>query len=378
MRASISIALLLGLGCSNNAEELYLDGEKSLAAGDPVVAELAFGYAHDLDPGRYKYLKAIWRTHAVRIARDRELVTVDNARRYRFELAHLQREPIDQGVLLLASSHVAERLGSLDEAMARLGEMLKLDPKDPRAHLARAELLMRTTRDVDQAITEYRAVLAVDKDSFEAHLGLGRLYVMKQDSAQEVSELLAATQKNGQSYEAVEALGDACLHAGRLDEAIDSYRRAARLRPAEPEPHWGLGLALSRKEKWAEAEREIRIGMVGKHTPQMDLQLGLALARLKRCPEALAALQSYLRDNPESAPALVEMGACEVTLGRDDAAIQYWRRILAQPLPDDAALRAAVEVRNRTIEARIKELDGAKAGGSRSHAVAARLAHPAP
>src|SRR5262249_21335618 len=162
-----------------------------------------------------------------------------------------------------------------------------------------------------------------------AHLGLGRMYVSKNDSAKEIEELSKAVALEPNSYLANEALGDAYLHAGKLVDSFKSYNKASQLQPKNPEPHWGLGMINSQAGKWSEAEAELRMAMKGQRFPEMDFQLAQAVARQpNRCPEAIPLFLVFLREQPDHPAALFELATCEMQVKQNDDAINFLKRLV--------------------------------------------------
>ena len=346
----VLVLVTVGAGCSSPAERLYEVGEKSLGAGDAVQAVIAFKHARELAPTEFKYHQAVWRAAARFLAEGLEHVTIENQEESRFELEQLLAAEPKSPIYLTALAHVLEHDGKRAEAGKKLDEAVKADPKSVVAHVARGAFLQRsggrTDQAIDEAVAEYQAALASDPSSLAAHLGLGRLYVSKKDSAKEIDELSKAVAIDPASYQASEWLGDAYLHAGKLVDAFKAYNRAALLQPRNPEPHWGLGMIKSQAGKWAEAEQELRLAMKGQRFPEMDFQLAQAIARQPgRCTEAIPLFQMFLREQPDHPAALFELASCETLLDRKSDAVGYLKRLIALPIPaeDDPRREDAVK-----------------------------------
>ena len=331
----VALALMVGaLGCASPADRMMAAGNKSLAAGDPVQAMIAYKHARELAPTEFKYHQAVWRAVARYLAENYDRVTNENQEESRFQLLQLLADEPHNATYLAALAHVLEHDGQKAEAGKQHDEAVKADPRSAVAHLARAAYLQRASGKVDEAIAEYKAAIAIDGNLAAAHLGLGRLYVTKKDSAKEIEELAKAVQLDPNSYAANEALGDAYLHAANLLEAFKAYSKAAQIQPRNPEPHWGLGMIKSQAGKWAEAEQELRAAMKGQRFPEMDFQLAQAVARQQgRCPEAIPLFQIFLREQPDHPAALFELSTCAAALGRSEDAAGYLKRLLALPLP---------------------------------------------
>jgi len=101
------------------------------------------------------------------------------------------------------------------------------------------------------------------------------------------------------NWEAHARLGLVFSKEDRLDEAIDQYREALRLKPDDADAHYDLANALCRKSLWDEA--------IGEYQEDLKLSpddfsghsnLGVALFRKGRVNEAIIQFQEALRLNP--------------------------------------------------------------------------------
>jgi tetratricopeptide (TPR) repeat protein len=100
-------------------------------------------------------------------------------------------------------------------------------------------------------------------------------------------------------------LGRALEKQGRIDEAVEHYRRSIALDPAFAEAHNNLGVALARRGDLLEAVAEVRQAL------RLDPDLPEALQNLPRMQAALAAQDS------ETPPSGGGSGApAEIVLGR--------------------------------------------------------------
>jgi serine/threonine protein kinase/Flp pilus assembly protein TadD len=125
-------------------------------------------------------------------------------------------------------------LGRADEAIASLREAIRLQPDHSAAHsnLARAYWLGKAN--VDEAIDAFRETLRLNPSGGYAYLQLALLYALRGDSeeAAEIAERAIALQEQAMSgtaglliVGAHTRLGYARYRQGRLDEAIQEYRR---------------------------------------------------------------------------------------------------------------------------------------------------------
>ena len=177
-----------------------------------------------------------------------------------------------------------------EEALQAYGKASELLPKDPDPHLS-AGLLHERRKEFAAAETEYKKVLAIDPDSTEAAIGLTNLYMKsgrigdaepllrtlaakrpddagirlqlgraleaegKKDDA--IAELQAALKASPNDADLQHELADLYASTGKNDLAEASYRALLATRPNDADLHRGLGQALLRQKKFAEAQDEL-------------------------------------------------------------------------------------------------------------------------
>lgn len=176
---------------------------------------------------------------------------------------------------------LAERSGDLEATTERLEEALRINPGYVEARLALVTVLERQGQ-----FERARDVAARGVPTPEAAGG----------------GLDATTRGKLANLHAV--LGDAYREAGRLREAVESYRKALDLCPAFHDIRQRLGLALR--------------------------EAGLPAQALREFERILAA-------SPDAHGAGVQLGLTCYTLGRTEDALREWNRILARdPAREDA------------------------------------------
>jgi tetratricopeptide (TPR) repeat protein len=139
--------------------------------------------------------------------------------------------------------------------------------------------------------TVWERALAVTKDNYRAHVGLG-------------------------NYE---------MDQGRLDSAADHYREAVRLRPNAPEMHYRFGVALLRLGRDAEAADQLQ-ETVRRDPSAKDAWHHLGLARLRQGkPElAIPAFRRSLELRPGATDSLTGLGHALWQSGkREEAIVQF-------------------------------------------------------
>jgi tetratricopeptide (TPR) repeat protein len=90
-----------------------------------------------------------------------------------------------------------------------------------------------------------------------------------------------------------------------------------------------LGCALLMQGRAGDAIAPLETAARGRHDPQIDTQLALALRQAGRDEDAVARLQRTLKRNPTFVPALHELGRLLVAMERYDEAIETLNQAIA-------------------------------------------------
>lgn len=148
------------------------------------------------------------------------------------------------------------------------------------------------------------------------------LYVRAQEAARKgdgakAEELLGqALAQHPQFGLAHNELGALRMRAGRLEEALEAYRAAAKSLPEDPFVQLNYGTALTQKKEFAEAEKQLRRALKRlDKSAAAHMYLGVALIGLKKIDEAERELRTAARLGGE------QMGAAHKYLGGI-----YWAR----------------------------------------------------
>jgi protein O-mannosyl-transferase len=142
--------------------------------------------------------------------------------------------------------------------------------------------------------------------------------------------------------EAHNNLGIALSEIGRWTESIPEYEEAARLDPGSARIRYNLGNAFLHTGELSDAIASYQEGRRLADDPNIELNLGIALARAGRVAEAAPAYARALKLDPDFAKALYYLGNALLQLGRPDEAIASYERYLRlKPDNPDACYRLA-------------------------------------
>ncbi len=131
------------------------------------------------------------------------------------------------------------------------------------------------------------------------------------------------------NYLGHKGIGDALITQGRVDEAIEQYQEALRLKPNRAESYNNLGLALHRKGRADDAISQYYQAIRLKPADAtVRNNLAIALAGKGQTDEAIGQFQEALRLKPNSAEAHNNLGLALYRKGRNDEAISQYQEAL--------------------------------------------------
>jgi len=134
----------------------------------------------------------------------------------------------------------------------------------------------------------------------------------------------AVTNKN---YIAHTNIGFAIMDQNRLDEAINHFREALRIRPGDAEAYNALGAALTKLGRFQEAAEACRSAIkIRADYAEAYNNLGTIYIQLGRCEEAIEVSQQAIRIMPNYPTAYSNIGVVYTQLGRWAEAIEAFKQ----------------------------------------------------
>lgn len=200
-----------------------------------------------------------------------------------------------------------------DKAAEASKKARDLDPTLLETHRARGIVLLNT-QNLEEAVQEFQAALAINKNIPDLNLFLGITYKAQgeYDLAQEA--LLAAYALNPTDTVALTELSRAFFADGRYPQAAQYAEEAAKVEPSDPRLHGNLGITYYKMGEYGQAIPPLALAVRGGTTADGDTVEGLpldygrveeyywyygfALARSDRCPEAVPIFQALLTGVP--------------------------------------------------------------------------------
>lgn len=179
------------------------------------------------------------------------------------------------------------KLGSPEKAIPFLQQALKLDPSNREARQALASCYLGQ-ENFRSAAEEFRQIAVLDPDKAEAWFKLGHEYL-------DLSARLAyrGAHLYRESAWGHRFLGDLLFQRSRWEDAIKEYRKALDAEPRQSGLHTSLGQAFLHAAKLEEAETQFRLELRLDSSDELAW-LGLANLQLAR-GQATAALESLGR-----------------------------------------------------------------------------------
>jgi spermidine synthase len=229
-----------------------------------------------------------------------------------------------------------------DEALEHFEQTLRLDPRDATTLIRRGKLYQRRGS-VLQAEADFRAALALEPGSVDAHEALASLYAGQRMPDRAESHLQQAHRLRPTEARFLLRLGDLSRERRHFADAITQYRAAMALAAADAAPWAGLGLAHQGLGQHADAIEAFRQALAREPGNSFaQYQMGLSLLETKRLDEALAALQAAVARTPLQVDPYLVLARLHVARGeREQAGLALQRALHLDPA--NAAALVALE-----------------------------------
>lgn len=142
--------------------------------------------------------------------------------------------------------------GQIGLARVKYSKALELDPSSWLLQYKIGTLFLKQGAPAD-ALLQFRSIVVADPANARGHEGEGRALLALKDYEAAEAALLSAVQLDPTIWKAHEALGVLYDDTGRLDEAVQSYKRALEIRPAEASVLNNLGVAYYLRKDYPQA-----------------------------------------------------------------------------------------------------------------------------
>lgn len=269
----------------------------------------------------------------------------DFARRQAKEASRLRRVSVSDGsAAVLKASHRLFEMGRVAQAKPGLRRAVGAFPDDVALGAAYAYALA-ATGDTEPAIKQYRQLLQREPSSAPLMTNLAVLLIKSDDSDAAEELLMRARELAPEHTNTAYMLGELLSSQGKGEQAHREFSRAIALYKKQIRPNAGPESAdhlvkLAAAQMWmgqiqpalANFDRAVRV------RPNHALALarrGLALAQLRRFPEAVASLKQSAAVEPSFFEAKRALGDVLLAAGDTASARKNYRKALRLK-PDDA------------------------------------------
>lgn len=170
-----------------------------------------------------------------------------------------------------------------------------------------------------EAIPEYRKVLEIAPDLYEAHINLGQVLLRSKNPGDAVPHLRRAHEQKPAEFRPAYYLAESLFDLGQFAEALPLYEAAVKIDPTAAAAELGWGRSLARLERRTEAVPHLR------RAAELDPQYKSFLLELAQAHEDKgevdAAIALY-REFPENPGAVERVGLLSLRSGKDKEAIE--------------------------------------------------------
>ena len=231
------------------------------------------------------------------------------------------------------------RAGRPNDAAAYLDPLIRQDTRDPAAWRLRAQIYKALERDTE-VLYSLRAILLLEPNDAGAWREKYRLHVArgeKVDAFETLSSLLENPGASSDSGELWLEHGDLAAELGKVEVALESYDRAVRTKPGlAPEVAYRKALALSRLQRF----REALAAMEALGTPPFPPSMGEDLAfrastlrgsihfNLEEFDKSLQIFEALVKARPSDRTVAIWYARTLLALGRHATARDFLREVL--------------------------------------------------
>lgn len=296
------------------------------------------------------------------------------------------------GRVPLLEADLAELKKDYDQAIEKYSLAMRFGERRPEVIRRQIALLKLKGR-----YPEIEPLLRLLPEELAVESGLGRelaeAMLRREDNDSKKKGLEFARRAVTTSNEVSDLLwlSERLWQAGEREEAVEPLKQAVKQSPRKPEPWIALvqyyitmsRLADAAAAKGYRADAKATIEQASKELPEDQRSLTLAQCYEQLGPEGKARAESYLSEayqaRPDDLLVLRAMGGFQMRVGQPEKAMEYFRKIIAQPkVPDEAlswarrslALALAAGRQRKQLDNAIELLDqNLKAFGNRAEDV---------
>lgn len=232
---------------------------------------------------------------------------------------------------------VARRTGRHELAIRSFQRSLAMIEAVPVHHFNYAGALAETGR-FEEAAREYLRTLELDPSMSIARLELGRVLQRLGEHEQALAQFGKAALPGSEDVDLLVYRGISLAAQCRIDEAVECFEQALRMKPAHLHALGALADAYLEDQQYDDAERCLRRAIaIRSDVAAWHAQLGRVLRRAGHADEAVEHLEQAVELSPGDVAFLSDLGSLCREVAQPDRAADCFRKALALK-PDSAEL----------------------------------------
>ncbi|MBX5497013.1 MAG: tetratricopeptide repeat protein, partial [Bryobacteraceae bacterium] len=255
-----------------------------------------------------------------------------------FRRLYRPKSPDVRPMLGLAESLVRQQRPEAAQALLKAGLSSYSSPAQTHGiRAALAEIALRS-RQFDEAIAEYRAILNDVPEAADLHVRLGEAYQAKGDFVNARISFTKAAEVDARNVIALAALASLDEQAGQWKEAEKKYRQALKLAPGNPAIENNLAYLIARQG--GDLEEALRLANDASRkepgNPEFADTLGWVYVKRQMNDSAIQIFESLVRKHPKNSRYHYHLAVALRQKGNKEGARQHLEMALANtPSPED-------------------------------------------
>jgi serine/threonine-protein kinase len=295
-------------------------------------AQIMFNQALRIDPNYGAAKAALGESWLTAYETNRQPSDIEQARKACSDAVALGNAGADGHVCL---GTLAQETGKATDAASEFQEALQLEPANDQASIGLAKAYEQLNQ-LDKAEAVYKQAIALRPNYYRGYDLLGGFYFRNADYSNAEKMFRTAAEKNPQSFSAFSNLGIALMSQDKDADAVEALKRSLAIRPTAP-AYGNLGVALFRLRRFPEAAAEFRHsiqlspGIYDKWGSLADSEYygGNRVQAMNDYRKAIALATAELKASPNDASVLGDLAGYYSMIGDASQAIDFLNRSLA-------------------------------------------------
>ncbi len=220
-----------------------------------------------------------------------------------------------------------DKPGILEDAHRDLEAAESLSPDSPRVRLAAGQL-KKTAGQYEEALDDYRSVLAGDPQDADALRRIAEVYDKLKMPAQAIAAYQKAIELDPDYYAGYHGLGVFYYNHGDYAQAAEQFQKSIERAPGLFDEYTNLGAALDDLGREAEAEKALLTSLKVHETPRALNSMGVVRAYQNKDDEAVSYFKRAVAMDPAEYVYLENLADAERRLGRQHDANTAYRKAM--------------------------------------------------